>query len=131
MERLKQRIKTANDALASFREVLDQPFSTIVRDAAIQRFEFTVEAVWKLAQLYLYAQEGIESNSPKGVIRECFQTGFLNEEQAELALTMMDDRNLTVHTYNESLAEEIYEKLPGYYELTNALVAKIREKVSC
>lgn len=129
MERLKQRIKTANDALASFCDIFKQPFSLIVRDAAIQRFEFTVEAVWKLAQLYLYEQEGLEANSPKGVMRECFQAQFFDEEQTELALNMIDDRNLTVHTYNELLANEIYGKLPKYYELLNGLVHQMQEKI--
>jgi hypothetical protein len=30
---------------------------------------------------------------------------------------MVQDRNLTVHTYNERLAEEIFAKLPRYLEL--------------
>ena len=42
------------------------------------------------------------------------QVGLLDEEQARTALQMADDRNLTVHTYNESLAEKMYSRLPGY-----------------
>jgi hypothetical protein len=30
---------------------------------------------------------------------------------------MVDDRNLTTHTYHEGLAAGIYEKLVGYAEL--------------
>ncbi|HML34188.1 MAG TPA: hypothetical protein PKC64_15325 [Sporomusa sphaeroides] len=30
---------------------------------------------------------------------------------------MADDRNLTVHTYNEALAVEIYSRLHAYTEL--------------
>jgi hypothetical protein len=30
---------------------------------------------------------------------------------------MVDHRNLTSHTYNESLADEIFAALPGYRQL--------------
>lgn len=46
MERLKERLSTAQRALSSLQELssLAQP-SQIERDAAIQRFEYTFEAV--------------------------------------------------------------------------------------
>lgn len=69
----------------------------IIRDATIQRFEFTVEAVWKLAQLYLREQEGLDLGSPKRVFRECFHVGILDENETQKALEMIDDRNLTIH----------------------------------
>jgi len=53
MERLKERLIQANKSLNSFKEILNEPYSKIVRDAAIQRFEFTLEAIWKLAQRYI------------------------------------------------------------------------------
>ena len=34
--------------------------------------------------------------------------------QARQLLAMVDDRNLTVHTYNEQLGEEINSRLPGH-----------------
>jgi nucleotidyltransferase substrate binding protein (TIGR01987 family) len=86
----------------------------VERDAAIQRFEYTCEAVWKAAQRYLQVVEGISIGSPKGSIRGSRDVGLLNDEQAMLGLEMIDDRNLTVHTYNESLAEDIYRQLPAY-----------------
>lgn len=45
MERLKQRLATARQALGTLEELREEPFSKIVRDAAIQRFEYTFEAV--------------------------------------------------------------------------------------
>ena len=69
MERLTERLKIANQALTSFQEALIQPYSTLIRDACIQRFEFTFEAIWKLAQRFLYLNEGLDMNSPKSVMR--------------------------------------------------------------
>jgi nucleotidyltransferase substrate binding protein (TIGR01987 family) len=130
MERLEERIEVAKKALDVFQEALQLPFSKIVRDASIQRFEFTFEAVWKLIQLYLRVKEGLEVNSPKGVFRSCFQVGLIKTEQdTALALQMAEERNLTVHTYNEKLAEQIFSHLPKYHELMFNIVKKIMEKV--
>ncbi|WP_363315753.1 MULTISPECIES: nucleotidyltransferase substrate binding protein [unclassified Thermosynechococcus] len=37
--------------------------------------------------------------------------GLLTPEEGRLALKMVDDRNLTVHTYNETLAEALFSRL--------------------
>jgi hypothetical protein len=52
--------------------------------------------------------------SPKGVIRSCREVSILTEEQTVTALEMVDDRNLTIHTYNEKLAIQIYGRLRKY-----------------
>ncbi len=46
MEQLAVRLTAAQKALASLAEALGLPFSVIVRDASIQRFEYTFESVW-------------------------------------------------------------------------------------
>lgn len=125
MERLAERIAAAKNALLAFKEGLDAPTTTLNRDATIQRFEFTLEAAWKLAQLHLRQQEGLDIASPKGVMRACFQSGLLNEEELATAIDMVDARNLTVHTYNESLAIQIFSHLPAYFVLLTQLVDKI------
>jgi len=126
MDRLAERLEVATQALAAFTEVLQQPFSLIMRDAAIQRFEFTLEACWKLAQYYLYQKDGLELNSPKAVARGLFQIFFLNEEETSLLLQMIDDRNLTVHIYNEELANTIFRRLPSYLDLLQKVTQKIQ-----
>jgi nucleotidyltransferase substrate binding protein (TIGR01987 family) len=84
----------------------------IERDAAIMRFAYTFEAVWKAAQLYLYEREGIEVGSPKQSIRASRRVGLLTDEQAESALRMTDDRNLVVHIYREAVARDLEGRLP-------------------
>ena len=125
MERLNERLALTQKALSSFDEILEQPYSKIIRDAAIQRFEFTLEAVWKLAQRHLILREGLEIGSPKGVIRACFQAKLLSEDETELLLHAVDDRNLTAHTYNEALAEQIYQNLFKYQPLLNKIYTNI------
>ena len=117
MERLRQRLTVARRALDSLEELasLREP-TAVQRDAAIQRFEYSFEAVWKAAQRYLLLKEGVDVGSPKACIRAAREVGLLDEAQAGWALTMADDRNLTVHTYNEALAQAIFGRLPRHAE---------------
>lgn len=117
-ERLKQRILMAKKALAAFEAILEQRLDDDVnRDAAIQRFQFTFEAVWKAVQSHLRINEGLEVGTPKGVIRASHQAGLLEEPETEDLLMLVDDRNLTVHTYNEDLAVSLAKRLHGHAAL--------------
>jgi nucleotidyltransferase substrate binding protein (TIGR01987 family) len=125
MEGVKERIDLAGRAGAALEEALGLPPSPIVRDAAIQRFEFTFEATWKAARAYLLAVEGVDAASPKAVIRACRRAGLLREDEAAAALAMADDRNLTSHTYDETLAAAIFSRLPGHGSLLRAWVDRM------
>ena len=64
MERLRQRIALAHHALTTLQELTDKPkLSVVERDAALQRFEYTFEAVWKAVQLYLREIEGLDAHA--------------------------------------------------------------------
>lgn len=118
MERLKERFVVARRALTTLEEVLAIPRpSRIERDAAIQRFEYTFEACWRAVQRYLMVAEGVSVGSPKACVRAFREVGLLSDEQAVIGLEMVDDRNLTVHTYNDAVAERIYRNLPRYADL--------------
>jgi nucleotidyltransferase substrate binding protein (TIGR01987 family) len=124
MDRARERLTIAVRALASLGEVALLPMPTAVeRDAAIQRFEYSFEATWKAAQRVLLAREGVEVGSPKSAMRAAREAGFLSDTDAAAALAMADDRNLTVHTYNEALARAIYARLGGHLELASPAAA--------
>jgi nucleotidyltransferase substrate binding protein (TIGR01987 family) len=125
--RVEQRIETARRALATLDELAVEPPGKIVRDAAIQRFEYSFEATWKAAQAVLRERLGVELASPKPVVRACFENNVLSENEARLALVMVDHRNLTAHTYNESLADEIFAAIPGYRQLLRAWIEGIEK----
>lgn len=131
MERLKEWLAIARKALATLEEVIgrSEP-SDIERDAAIQRFEYTFETTWKTAQAYLREREFVQAASPRAVIRESFNVGLLDEESARDALAMASDRNLTVHTYNENLARQIYERLPRHAAVLSLWLRAIEERLS-
>ena len=118
MDRLASRLDLARRTRARLAELsARETVSEVERDAAIQRFEFSFEAAWHAARLFLLEREGIEVASPKAAIRSSLQVGLLTEDDARLALVMADDRNRTVHTYDEALAAQIFAQLDGYTRL--------------
>ncbi len=100
-------------------------------DSMIQRFEYTYDLLWKYLLKYLEKLENIrpEVRSPKNVFRECFKIGLISEQNVRDALRMVDDRNKTTHTYNEKLARQIAEQIPGYCKLIEDILKKSLPKV--
>jgi nucleotidyltransferase substrate binding protein (TIGR01987 family) len=129
MEKLSSQLASCQRAISTLDEILEMPFSVIVRDASIQRFEYSFESLWKLLKTYLADQEGLVCNSPKQCFREALKVGLLSVKEAEIYLVMTDDRNLTSHTYIEAVAEAIYKKLPSYLRVMNSLLASIQAQV--
>jgi len=129
MEKIKALTGDTKRALDTFKEILNEPFSIIVRDAAIQRFEYSFEAIWKLLKEYLNKKEGIICNSPKSCFREAFNVQILDEDETIKALEMTDNRNLTSHAYIEKVAQKIFEKLEIYFELTSKIFNHINKNL--
>ena len=94
-------------ALDSLTRVLREKKNDIVRDATIQRFEYTFELSWKLLKRYLESQNNTIEASIKNVFREAGKLGLI--DSVEHWFEYLDARNLTSHTYNESTAEEVYK----------------------
>jgi nucleotidyltransferase substrate binding protein (TIGR01987 family) len=127
VERLSERLAEAEAALMSLDELARRPLRSVVeRDAAIMRFTYTFEAMWKAAQRYLYEREGLDIGSPKQAIRASRRTGLLSDEQAEAALMMADDRNLVVHVYREAVARDLDSRLHAHAVTLAAWVAAMK-----
>jgi nucleotidyltransferase substrate binding protein (TIGR01987 family) len=107
---------TALDRLKEAIDLYQNKENTVLLDGTIQRFEFCVELGWKLLKEYLEYEKVGEFNSPRATIKECFNIGLI--ENADQWLDMLDDRNLTSHTYDEETAKEIYRNIiTEYYDL--------------
>ncbi|MEK7111164.1 MAG: nucleotidyltransferase substrate binding protein [Patescibacteria group bacterium] len=110
-------------AVARLEEVLKMKTSDVIKDSAIQRFEFSLDLAWKTLKAFLEEKNGILVNSPKEAFREAFRQGLIEYE--ENWLTMVDLRNQTVHTYNQDLADKIYSRLPQFLPLFKSLLARL------
>ena len=86
-------------------KALHEPVSEYVRDAAIQRFEFTYELALKTLKSYLSTLD-LTVLSPKDALKAAYQQGLITDAAAWNELHVK--RNLTSHTYDEKLAEEIF-----------------------
>jgi nucleotidyltransferase substrate binding protein (TIGR01987 family) len=129
MDRLAETMAVAARALASLEELscLASP-TAVERDAAIQRFEYTFECIWKCAQRFLREIEKVSAGSPRAVLRACRDIELLTDEQTVAALRMGDDRNLTSHTYNEKLARELMMRIPAHAALLGVLLQGLRSR---
>ena len=117
------RLKTLEQALFTLDEVLTQPFSVIVRDATIQRFEYTFELAWKLFRK-LAGIEGLEANSPRQAIRAAYDVGLL--EDIDLWFELLEDRNRTSHSYNETIATQVFESAGRLPATLRSAIKRIR-----
>ena len=94
-------------------------------DATIQRFEFTIELFWKLLKSILESK-GVEVLYPKDILREAY-AGYLIDHE-EQWLQMLKDRNLTSHTYDENLADIIYQRILTYVPVFKETYIKLADK---
>ena len=115
-KRWDERILDLKNAISRLEEAIEDSkkieLSTL-KDGVIQRFEFSIELSWKILKIYLN-EEGIENiATPKSTIRESFKVGIV--KNVDTWLEMIDDRNLTSHIYNQSLADDIYTRIATKY----------------
>lgn len=112
-------------AVSRLDEVLRQEKTDFIRDAAIQRFEFTFELAWKLLKANV-EHRGLEGRSPRDAIKSAFSAGLIEEDSGWLA--MIDLRNLTAHTYDERLAERLFGELPGVLSRFKILQSRLDQE---
>jgi nucleotidyltransferase substrate binding protein (TIGR01987 family) len=96
-----------------------------LQDAAIQRFEFTIELYWKVLRKFL-AYEKIECSTPREVFNKAFQSFFIDDETIWLA--MLDDRNNTSHVYKQEDARKIFLHIKNYYPVMATTYKKLQER---
>jgi nucleotidyltransferase substrate binding protein (TIGR01987 family) len=123
-EKTTSLIADLTQALVRLQEILLESPNDIVRDATIQRFEFTFELSWKLMQSILQDNR-IESFGAKSVIRGSAQLGIISDPTPWFVY--LDARNRTSHIYNAEQAEEIYQKIKSFPPLVEELIGKVKE----
>lgn len=126
-ERFIERQADVRESAARLAEAAAQPESSLIRDATIQRFEFTFEVVWKTLKLYLERQ-GHECGGPRPTLKKAFTENLIpTPEAADRWLEMLEDRNLTSHAYDEMLAKRIYDHIiHDYAPLLGGMAQKIQ-----
>jgi nucleotidyltransferase substrate binding protein (TIGR01987 family) len=98
----------------------------IIRDSAIQRFEYTLDAFWKLIKVYLKMSHDIPVFSPRETIKQACALQLLSEEESEFILRMIKLRNETSHDYALEVAVSLAPELPSVAELLRAVFTRIK-----
>jgi nucleotidyltransferase substrate binding protein (TIGR01987 family) len=124
-------------AVSSLDEVLvkykQQSADAIVRDATIQRFEYTYELSHKMLKRYLEMSEPnaeeIDQMSFANLIRTASERGLL-QNGWDVWVEYRSARNLTSHTYNEAKAIEVCLVIPGFLEDVKFLSNRLQERIN-
>ncbi len=114
------------------KEILDRyqinTNDTGIRDAVIQRFEFTYSIALKTLNKYLmeYSFIPIKQLSFNEMIRTANQLDLL-KSNLEKWTEFREMRNLTSHTYDEEVAEKVVRIVPDFYEEISFLLQKLKD----
>lgn len=107
--------------------ILQKSLNAFEEQGLIKAFEYTFELAWKTLQDLLREKGYEDITGPKPVIDQSFIDGYITD--GEGWVKMQKSRNLTSHTYNEVMAEEIATAVKLIYfglfkDLQNRLLAE-------
>lgn len=99
----------------------------LMRDGLIQRFEYCIDSFWKFLKMYLEDIHKISliSSSPRSILKLSLSLTIINDEEYDILLRCVSDRNLTSHTYDEEIAEKIQSHIALYYSVMVAILDRL------
>jgi nucleotidyltransferase substrate binding protein (TIGR01987 family) len=112
-------------ALATLREVVGIEHATqIVKDATVQRFEYTYTAAINSTR-HILGVKGISMQFPKEIMMEAFSAGWISNP--EDWNTLIDSRNLMSHVYSFNQSDKVYNRIIRiYYPLFEELLVSLK-----
>jgi len=105
-------LRKAVDSLGrAIKRSKSNPSDEELRDAVIQRFEYTYELCWKMLKRQLEAESPnpaiIDTLSFHDLFREAAEKGFI--DNVESWFTYREQRNITSHTYDQKKAISVQQ----------------------
>lgn len=101
-----------------------------VRDACIQRFEYTYELAYKMLVRFLESSsanpQDIDRNSFRENIRIGAEKGLI--DSPESWFDFRKARNQTSHAYDVDVAKEVFDEIPKFAAHAETLLSKISEQ---
>jgi nucleotidyltransferase substrate binding protein (TIGR01987 family) len=111
----------------------EKPADTLIRDAVIQRFEFTYELSIRTLRRYLRSvaasEDEIDTLSFKELIRHAIERRLLRGDVLAWG-DFRQARNDTVHTYNEVRAMEVASTAKDFAQEVRALFDNLSRRLS-
>jgi len=119
-------VNTLDRAIVRAREA---PRDEELRDAVIQRFEYTHELAWKSLERVLEeaaaSSEEIDYLSFKDLIRRGAESGLIQDPQEWFAFRK--SRNITSHVYNEKKAISVCASALRFEKAARILLSRLRD----
>ncbi|MCK5674579.1 MAG: nucleotidyltransferase substrate binding protein [Spirochaetales bacterium] len=127
--RWKQRFQNFEKAYNLLKDTVEiEHPSDAERAGLIKFFEMTFELSWKLLKDYQEI-EGFIIKSPRDALKQAFQSGIVKDGHSWIEA--LENRNLTVHTYEEETAKEVELKIrKKYFPVIKELYLLFKEKSS-
>ena len=125
-DKYNRNLKSFEKALLQLGDALKESESPIVRDACLQRFEFSYELLWKTLKIFLEEIHGLRAVSPRQVFKEAFALSIIDEELT--FVEMIESRNTLSDTCNEEQAAKIYLKCADYLKAMNSVLAQLNKQ---
>lgn len=115
--RWQQRFANYRKALARLTEAVElrrqRPLSDLERQGLIQAFEFTHELAWNTFKDIAEYQGATGLLGSRDATRYAFKNGLI--EDGEGWMKMIESRNLSTHTYQETIAQELEQRIVDSY----------------
>lgn len=112
--RWKQRFENYLKALGQLQKFIAKGnLNELEEQGLIQAFEFTHEVAWNVMKDYFEYQGNTTITGSRDATREAFQKGLIQD--GAQWMEMIKSRNQSTHTYNESTANEIRDRILNYY----------------
>ncbi len=136
MEELNKKRQQLLDALATLADAIEilsteenNRLYQSLRDSLIHRFEYSIDSFWKFLKLFLEEKLLIipKLDSPRPIIRDAKTAGIITEQEANILIQCIADRNLTSHTYREQVSIEIASHVLLYYKTMKEIVDKLSD----
>lgn len=133
-----QRFENFDRALLLLREAVDllqEPgVAVIVKEGAIQRFEYTFELAWKTLKDFLIERKvTLERRAAADVIRTAFATNYISNGQDWM--DALDARNEMSHVYRETafdkVLRDVHTRFLARFEDLHEMLLVERAKLSC
>lgn len=103
----------------------------IVRDSLIQRFEYTYSIALKMIKRYFknsaFVLDNIEDMTFNETIRQANKMGLLCSDLEKWTI-YRQKRNMTSHTYDNKIADDVVSIVEDFYKEVEFLYARLKEK---
>ena len=130
--RWQQRFSDYNRALAQLETFADPPaLNEREQQGLIKAYEYTFEFAWNTLRDLLRSQGDTTLLGSRDTLREAFRLGLI--DAGESWMLMIQDRNLTSHSYNRATADAIAAQIlnsyvPCFQQLSQRLKLRVLEE---